>query len=71
MPRPPLTVLGLSYRPCAQAALEGADASAPAARTPAKYLGGELRVKSDVGSTSVSMAFAAPAGSDASEFQEN
>lgn len=50
-----------------QAALEGADPSAPAARPPAKYLGGELRVRSDVGSTSVSLAFAAPAGADASE----
>eukprot|EP00903_Cladosiphon_okamuranus_P013215 g12326.t1 len=68
---PGITVVGVNVpheelKSQAEAALEAADSSAPAARTPAKYVGGELRVKSDVGSTSVSMAFAGPAGSDAS-----
>ncbi|CAM9741122.1 unnamed protein product [Ectocarpus sp. 6 AP-2014] len=68
---PGITVIGVNvphedFKSQAEAALEAADSSAPAARSPAKYVGGELRVKSDVGSTSVSMAFAAPSGSDAS-----
>lgn len=74
-PPAPLSTIFFSYmdityvRTFSQAALEAADSSAPAERTPAKYLGGELRVKSDVGTTSVSMAFAAPPGSDGSEFR--
>ncbi|CAM9936945.1 unnamed protein product, partial [Ectocarpus fasciculatus] len=68
---PGITVVGVNvpheeFKSQAEAALEAADSSAPAARSPAKYVGGELRVKSDVGSTSVSMAFAGPSGSDAS-----
>ena len=50
-----------------QEALGGADTSPAAARAPSKYLGGELRVKSEVGTTSVSIAFASPPGSDAGE----
>ncbi|CAM9122041.1 unnamed protein product [Pylaiella littoralis] len=68
---PGITVVGVNvpheeFKSQAEEALEAADSSKPAARQAAKYLGGELRVKSDVGSTSVSMAFAAPSGSDAS-----
>ena len=60
-----LSVMGL--KTLEQAALGAADTSPVAPRAASKYLGGELRVKSDVGTTSVSIAFASPPGSDSSE----
>ncbi|CAM9816496.1 unnamed protein product [Ascophyllum nodosum] len=68
---PAMTVVGVNvpheeFAGQAEVALEGADSSSPPSRMPAKYLGGEMRVKHDLGITSVSMAFSAPSGADAS-----
>lgn len=61
------TVLSGRFLFPVQAALGAADASVPAPRTPAKYIGGEIRVKHDLGFTSISMAYSAPGGADTSK----
>lgn len=63
------TVLSGRFLFPVQAALGAADASVPAPRTPAKYIGGEIRVKHDLGFTSISMAYSAPGGADTSKYQ--
>eukprot|EP00904_Undaria_pinnatifida_P000474 jgi/Undpi1/10427/HiC_scaffold_29.g12877.m1 len=66
-----MTVVGVNvchdeFKSQAEAALGAADTSPAAVRTASKYLGGELRVKNDVGTTSVSIAFASPPGAHSS-----